>query len=115
VIDDHMTLFLASLAMALLVLGAVQAWAFAWRYSRDNWRRWAEGRHLMHFTVCLAWLLTATTLLQIIPVPLWLAAALSVVLFGWLDYELYRRHRLLTLAREERARREDDARREAAQ
>lgn len=96
----HMTIFLASAAIALLVLGAVQAWAFVFRYSRENWRKYAEGRHIMGFTVTLAVILSATLLGQLWrTMPLWLGATISAVLFGALDYELYRRHRLLTLAK----------------
>lgn len=100
--DHHMLLFLMSLAFFLLAVGAAQAWAFVYRYSRENWRKWPEGEHLMRLTVVLAMLLTMTLVFNAFAPSLWLAAIVSVVLFGALDYELYRRHRLLTLAQKQR-------------
>ena len=100
--DHHMLLFLTSLAFFLLAVSAVQAWAFVYRYSRENWRKWPEGEHLMWLTVVLALMLTMTLVFNAFPPSLWIASSVSVVLFGALVYELYRRHRLLTLAQRDR-------------
>jgi hypothetical protein len=100
--DHHFMLFLMSLAFFLLAVGAAQAWAFAFRYAHENWRKWPEGEHLMRLTIVLALLLTMTLVFNAFAPPLWLAAVVSVILFGALDYELYRRHRLLTLAQRQR-------------
>lgn len=81
----------------LLVFCAVQATRFVVRYSRYTWKATREGRHLMSFTFALALILWATLLLNVVPVPLWVALALQVLLLGWLGYELTRRNHLLTL------------------
>lgn len=99
----HMTIFLVSLALALLAVGAIQAWAFVFRYRRENWRKYEAGRLMMVSTRTLALVLSATLLGQLWPtMPMWLAAVISAVLFGAVDYSLYRQHRLLTTAKSER-------------
>ena len=99
----HMTIFLASLAIALLVLGAVQAWAFVFRYSRENWRKYAEGRHIMGFTLMVAIILSLAVEVRIFgPYPG--LQIVAMLLYGWLVYLLGSRVRLLWRAQHPRKR-----------
>lgn len=89
--------------VALVLTAAAEATRFAIRYSRVNWRRTPEGRHLMGLSRVLAIVLWGTLLAAAVPIPFWVAAVEQVLLFGWLAYELNRRNRLFT-ARQREAR-----------
>lgn len=92
-----MTPVLLAVSVALLVFGAVEATRFVFRYSHLWWSRTREGKHLMGFTRALAATLWATLLLNVLPLPLWVSLCIQVALLSWLDFELNRRNRLLTL------------------
>jgi amino acid transporter len=96
-----MILVLLAASLALLVYCATAYTVFAVRYSRLTWRRTREGRHLMGQSIVLAALLWATLLAAAVPLPLWLALAVQVVLFAWLAFEATRRNRLLSLNQRE--------------
>lgn len=82
---------------ALMEAGAtaILCWWFVWRYSRVNWKRTAEGRHVMRLTVALGLMFTLTVAFNVAPVPLIWRAIASVVLFGFCGAEMYTRVNLL--------------------
>jgi hypothetical protein len=84
------------LAVAFLVAGAFEATRFPLRYRRTNYRRTAEGRHLMRFTAALAVALWGTLLGAWLPLPQWASLLLAVAVYAWLAFELHVRNRLFT-------------------
>lgn len=92
---------LVFVALGLLALCALLAWAFVFRYSRVRWHATAEGRHLMKFTIILALMFSLTLLFQVLqPKPL-TVVTLSILLFGWAAFELGNRIRLQRVAQRE--------------
>lgn len=89
-------------AMGALIACAVLAWVFVWRYSRLTWRRTAEGRHLMRFTILLGLTFTTTAVLNVVPPPPIVSVSVSLVLFGAIAAELYTRIALLHEAQRDR-------------
>ena len=47
---------------AAALVGAISAWTFVLTYRSRPWRRYAEGRHLMAFTLLLAFILSYVSL-----------------------------------------------------
>jgi hypothetical protein len=94
------------LMMAALMAASATAllcWWFVWRYSRINWKRTPEGRHVMRLTIALALMFTLTVAFNVAPVPVLWKAVASVVLFGAIGAEMWTRNTLL-----HDAQREDD-------
>jgi hypothetical protein len=96
-----MTAVLVVAAEVLLVACALLGWLFVILYSRVRWYVTPEGRHLMKFTTALALTFSLSVLFQLIHPTLPTRAVLSVVLFGWIAWELGNRVRLHLRAKRE--------------
>jgi hypothetical protein len=79
---------LTFIALGLIVLCAVFGWTFVALYSRVQWWRTAEGRHLMKFTTVLSLTYTLTLLFHVVEPKMLTRLVLSIALFGWTAYEL---------------------------
>jgi hypothetical protein len=79
---------LTGLTLALVALCALFGWTFVVLYSRVQWWRSAEGRHLMKFTVVLSLTYTLSLLFQVVEPKILTRLLLSIALFGWTAYEL---------------------------
>lgn len=89
-------------SIILCVIGALYAWRFVASYSKDDWRRYEAGRHLMHFTrglaVILTWSIAGMVIRALFPDLPFLAQILSVgrvFIFGWIAWMLRTRFKLL--------------------
>ena len=90
-------LLIASLMAAALV--SLLAFAFVLRYRRVDYRRTPEGRHLIRFTLLIAFtygLTAALPVLEVVP-PL-VRVLVSLGLFSWAALEMYARNALFTEA-----------------
>lgn len=86
--------------VGIRVLALVFAVWFVIAYSRVNWRKYLEGRHIMHFT----WMVIAflsLTLVYIAFGPSQWYSWVARILFTWLAYLLYERGRLQRHAQRE--------------
>lgn len=102
---------MTDLAIVLRTIGLVCSVAFVIRYSRMPWRSTREGRHLMSFSGTVAAFLAYATINNVAAalddyVPPGHVdgdypgrLALAVILYGAVAFEMWRRNRLLTLAR----------------
>jgi hypothetical protein len=100
-----MTVVAYVVVVGLCLVAAVESTRFTIRYSRVNYRRTPEGRHLMGLSRALGVALWTTLLSAafelIAPIPLWVAAMVQTIVFGWLAFEMNRRNRLFTAAQRE--------------
>lgn len=91
---------LQAMGTLFVIVVAVAAWVFVLTYRARRWREWAEGRHLMRFTVGIALITTYASIVGVAAIfgltfPPLLQALVRLAIFGWLAVMLVQRVRLL--------------------
>jgi ABC-type xylose transport system permease subunit len=76
-------------------IGGITAWAFVYRYAKENWTETEAGRHLMAFTAGLAMIFTWVVARNFFEVPSHVDTIVRLLIFSFITIHLIWRYRIL--------------------